>query len=131
MNWLIESESNNEWMWEDDFEVDEQGEVIRNDDFLTEEEYDDCFEKKQKKKGTINSRLGGHRGFLGWILQHTLHFLLTILFRSEAQAVSQPVPSFNSFRWHSKGWRGRRSRQGSCQGHPGRRQGQEVSYRRL
>ena len=60
MNWLIESESNNEWMWEDDFEVDEQGEVIRNDDFLTEEEYDDCFEKKQKKKGT--TRLG-QRGF--------------------------------------------------------------------
>ena len=56
VNWLIESESNNEWMWEDDFEVDEQGEVIRNDDFLTEEEYDDCFEKKQKKKGNINSR---------------------------------------------------------------------------
>jgi len=56
VNWLIESESNNEWMWEDDFEVDEQGEVIRNDDFLTEEEYDDCFEKKQKKKGPKRKR---------------------------------------------------------------------------
>ena len=38
-------------MWEDDFEVDDAGDPVRNEDFMSEEDYADCFEKKVKKKG--------------------------------------------------------------------------------
>ena len=51
VNWLVESETYNEWMWEDDFEVDDAGDPVRNEDFMSEEDYADCFEKKVKKKG--------------------------------------------------------------------------------
>ena len=57
VNWLVESETYNEWMWEDDFEVDDAGDPVRNEDFMSEEDYADCFEKKVKKKGITQKSL--------------------------------------------------------------------------
>ena len=55
VNWLFESESYNEWMWEDDFEVDEAGDPVNNEEFISEDDYAECFEKRVKKKGKLIS----------------------------------------------------------------------------
>lgn len=56
VNWLFESESYNEWMWEDDFEVDEAGDPVNNEEFISEDDYAECFEKRVKKKGPKRKR---------------------------------------------------------------------------
>lgn len=49
VDWLFEAEEYNEWMCEEDYEVEENGEAKSNDLYLTEDEYSNCFEKPKKK----------------------------------------------------------------------------------
>ena len=49
IDWFLEAEEYNEWMCEEDYEVDEDGENKTNDMYLTDEEYSNCFEKPKKK----------------------------------------------------------------------------------
>merc|ERR1719215_889219 len=49
VDWLIEGEEYNEWMCEEDYEVDEDGEPKSNEMYMAEEEFSNCFEKPRKK----------------------------------------------------------------------------------
>merc|ERR1712179_796312 len=49
VDWLYETEANNEWMSEEDYEVDENGEAHTGDFFMTDDEFQTCFEKPKKK----------------------------------------------------------------------------------
>ena len=49
IDWFLEAEEYNEWMCEEDYEVDEDGENKTNEMYLTDEEYSNCFEKPKKK----------------------------------------------------------------------------------
>ena len=51
VDWLIEAEEYNEFMCEEDYEVEENGQNKSNEMYMTEEEYSNCFEKPSKKKG--------------------------------------------------------------------------------
>jgi len=48
-DWLTETEANNEWMVEDDYAVDEDGETDTGPDYMNEDEFMTCFEKPKKK----------------------------------------------------------------------------------
>ena len=49
VDWLYETETNNEWMCEEDYEVDEAGEPTTGEMYMAEDEYATCFEKPKKK----------------------------------------------------------------------------------
>ena len=49
IDWLLEAEEYNEWMHEEDYEVDEKHNNKVNDMYMTDEEYSNCFEKPKKK----------------------------------------------------------------------------------
>ena len=49
VDWLYETEANNEWMSEEDYEVDENGEAHTGDFFMADDEFQTCFEKPKKK----------------------------------------------------------------------------------
>merc|ERR1711962_576420 len=49
VDWLIEGEDYNEWMCEEDYEVEINGEPKVNEMYLSDEEYSNCFEKPKKK----------------------------------------------------------------------------------
>merc|ERR1712051_609645 len=49
VDWVIESEDYNEWMCEEDYEVESNGEPKVNEMYLSDEEYSNCFEKPKKK----------------------------------------------------------------------------------
>ena len=49
VDWLYETEANNEWMSEEDYEVDETGEAHTGDFFMADDEFQTCFEKPKKK----------------------------------------------------------------------------------
>merc|ERR1711868_317436 len=51
VDWLFEAEEYNEFMCEEDYEVEENGQNKSNEMYMTEEEYSNCFEKPSKKKG--------------------------------------------------------------------------------
>ena len=51
VDWLIEAEEYNEFMCEEDYEVEENGQNKSNEMYMTEEEYSNCCEKPSKKKG--------------------------------------------------------------------------------
>ena len=48
-DWLNETEANNEWMCEEDYEVDEAGESTTGEMYMTEDEYSTYFDKPKKK----------------------------------------------------------------------------------
>ena len=49
VDWILESEEYNELMYEEDYEVEENGEAKVSDLYMTEEEFSNCFEKPKKK----------------------------------------------------------------------------------
>merc|ERR1712223_1161637 len=49
VDWLIEGEDYNEWMCEEDYEVETNGEPKVNEMYMSDEEYSNCFEKPKKK----------------------------------------------------------------------------------
>lgn len=49
VDWLFEGEEYNEWMCEEDYEVEENGTIKANEMYMSEEEYSNCFEKPKKK----------------------------------------------------------------------------------
>merc|ERR1712045_1096400 len=49
VDWLYETEANNEWMSEEDYEVDENGDAHTGEFFMTDDEFQTCFEKPKKK----------------------------------------------------------------------------------
>ena len=51
VDWLLDMDDYNEWMCEEDYEVDEEagGDNKANEMYMTEEEYAGCFEKPKKK----------------------------------------------------------------------------------
>ena len=49
IDWLLEAKEYNEWMCEEDYEVDEKHNNKTNDMYMTDEEYSNCFEKPKKK----------------------------------------------------------------------------------
>ena len=51
VDWLYETEEYNEWMCEEDYEVEENGKNKSNPMYMDEDEYSNCFEKPSKKKG--------------------------------------------------------------------------------
>jgi hypothetical protein len=51
VDWIFDMEDYNEWMLEEDYEVNEKGVHKVNESFLNEDEYGTCFEKPTKKKG--------------------------------------------------------------------------------
>jgi hypothetical protein len=56
VDWIFDMDDYNEWMLEEDYEVDEKGVHKVNDTFLNEDEYVTCFEKPTKKKGGKRKR---------------------------------------------------------------------------
>merc|ERR1712223_1375777 len=53
VDWLFEAEEYNEFMCEEDYEVEENGQNKSNEMYMTEEEDCNCFEKPSKKKGKL------------------------------------------------------------------------------
>ena len=49
VDWFFEAEEYNEWMCEEDYEVDEKGQNKANEMYMTDDEYSNCFEKPKKK----------------------------------------------------------------------------------
>ncbi len=49
VDWLFEGEEYNEWMCEEDYEVEENGTAKPNEMYMSDEEYSGCFEKPKKK----------------------------------------------------------------------------------
>ncbi len=49
IDWLLDAEEYNEWMFEEDYEVEESGETKSNDMYMAEAEFSNCFEKPKKK----------------------------------------------------------------------------------
>lgn len=56
VDWLFDMEDYNEWMFEEDYEVDDKGIHKANDTYMDEDEYASCFEKPNKKKGGKRKR---------------------------------------------------------------------------
>ena len=56
VDWLEETEMNNEWMCEEDYSVDETGEPETGVDYMTSDEFQTCFEKPKKKKPAAKKR---------------------------------------------------------------------------
>ena len=50
-DWLFDAEDWNEWMCEEDYEVEENGDAKINEMFMSEDEFNVCFEKPKKKPG--------------------------------------------------------------------------------
>lgn len=50
VDWVYDMEDYNEWMLEEDYEVDLKGEHKANDSYMNEDDYATCFEKPSKKK---------------------------------------------------------------------------------
>jgi hypothetical protein len=50
VDWLFDMEDYNEWMYEEDYEVNEKGEHKANSTYMNEDEFASCFEKQPKKK---------------------------------------------------------------------------------
>jgi hypothetical protein len=49
VDWLYDAEDYNEWMCEEDYEVEDNGDNKVNDMYMAEDEYSNCFEKPKKK----------------------------------------------------------------------------------
>ena len=51
VDWLIDADDWNEWMCEEDYEVEESGDGKVSDMFMGEDEFANCFEKPKKRMG--------------------------------------------------------------------------------
>ena len=49
VDWLLEGEEYNEWMCEEDYEVEEDGKIKENEMYMDQDEFSNCFEKPKKK----------------------------------------------------------------------------------
>jgi len=56
VDWVLESEQYNEWMNEEDYELDEKGNFKMNDMAMTYDELENCEEKPDKKKKSASKR---------------------------------------------------------------------------
>ena len=49
IDWLLEADGYNEWMCEEDYEVEDDGKPKENEMYMNDEEFSNCFEKPKKK----------------------------------------------------------------------------------
>ena len=49
IDWLLEADGYNEWMCEEDYEVEDDGKPMENEMYMNDEEFSNCFEKPKKK----------------------------------------------------------------------------------
>jgi hypothetical protein len=65
VDWLYDAEDYNEWMCEEDYEVEDNGDNKANDMYMTEDEYSNCFEKPKKnakRKRSLSPAAGAKGG---------------------------------------------------------------------
>lgn len=67
VDWLLDAVEYNEWMCEEDYEVEENGEAKSNEMYMTEDEFSNCFEKPKKKpkRKRSPSPIIGNKGVKG------------------------------------------------------------------